>query len=472
MTGQLWTMKILSGVHVGAEVTLDAEEAVIGSGEDCDFVLEDRGLAGRHISLLPTGPGVRLTVLDAGNTVYVDGQRIDGSVLLDPFQVVSMGGLSLAVGPAGQPWPKVDLPSIQADAGDAPKPDAAAADADAPGEEAALEGEPTMARGEDADEAAARPHRRMPAAAAAAAAVLAIAGAAWLLTPDEPEPRHRDPAQAAREIREIAQRYGADIQVGFERDPDAPVTVTGSVVSDRDLRSLLDELAATGVRAAVHIVSSEQLSAYANAILEQALNRDGRNRVEALPVPHAPGELAIVGYVERESSLSAARALLAQDLKGANGLTYRIQTAADRLAVLRRRLDRLGLGDRLLIQRLDDGVGLFGPVRSGEELARIRGLVEDFNAEFDSRPLLRLDGTDSFLGVSTVDFDVRAVVLGERIHVIAQDGASYAEGSKIPGGYVVRTITERYMILEKPVEISQAEEAESPGLAYVIFDGA
>ncbi|MDE0064080.1 MAG: hypothetical protein OXU72_15005, partial [Gammaproteobacteria bacterium] len=262
-----------------------------------------------------------------------------------------------------------------------------------------------------------------------------------------------------------------DIQVSFERDPDAPVTVTGSVVSDRDLRSLLDELAATGVRAAVHIVSSEQLSAYANAILEQALNRDGRNRVEALPVPHAPGELAVVGYVERESSLSAARALLAQDLKGANGLTYRIQTAADRLAVLRRSLDRLGLGDRLLIQRLDDGVGLFGPVRSGEELGRIRGLVEDFNAEFDSRPLLRLDGTDSFLGVSTVDFDVRAVVLGERIHVIAQDGASYGEGSKISGGYVVRTITERYMILEKPVEIGQGEEDGEPALAYVIFDG-
>ena len=212
MTGQLWTMKILSGVHVGAEVTLDAEEAVIGSGEDCDFVLEDDGLAGRHVSLLPTDSGVRLTVLDSGDTVYVDGQRVDGSVLLDPFQVVSMGGLSLAVGPAGQPWPKIDLPSIQADGGDAPQPDAAAADADAPGEEAALEGEPTRAQEDDADEAAARPHRRMPVAAAAAAAVLAIAGAAWLLTPNEPEPRHRDPAQAAREIREIAARYGADIR--------------------------------------------------------------------------------------------------------------------------------------------------------------------------------------------------------------------------------------------------------------------
>ena len=124
------------------------------------------------------------------------------------------------------------------------------------------------------------------------------------------------------------------------------------------------------------------------------------------------------------------------------------------------------------IQQLDDGIGLFGPVGSDEELARIRALVGNFNAEFDSRPLLNLEGTDSFLGVSTIDFDARAVVLGKRIHVIAQDGSSYEEGSKLPGGYVVRTITERYMILEKPVAVGKAEESEDSGLAYVIFEGA
>ena len=124
------------------------------------------------------------------------------------------------------------------------------------------------------------------------------------------------------------------------------------------------------------------------------------------------------------------------------------------------------------IQQLDDGIGLFGPVGSHEELSRIRKLVGAFNAEFDSRPRLRLEGTDAFLGVSTLDFDARAVVLGKRIHVIAQDGTSYEKGSKLPGGYVVRTITEHYMILEKPVAVGQVEESEHSGLAYVIFDGS
>ena len=470
MTERLWTMKILSGVHAGAEVTLDEEEAVIGSGRDCDFVLEDDGLAGRQISLLPMDAGVRLTVLETGNTVHVGGQPLDGSALLDPFQVVTIGGLSLALGPAGQPWPPIDLPSIQVGASHAPKPDAAAADADSPGEEA-LERETTRAQEDGADEAAERPGRRMPVAAAATAAVLAIAGAVWLLTPKQPERKHDDPAGAAWTIREIAARHGAVVQVNAGENPDAPVAVTGNIVTEKDLRGFLDELAGSGVRAAVHVVSTEQLIEYVNAILEQSLNRDGRNRVEARPIAHAPGELVITGYVEREAGLSEAKALLARDLKASRGLTYRVETRADRLAELKRRLDGLQLGGRVRIQRLDDGVGLFGPVRSDGELARIRKLAEEFNAEFDSRPLLRLDGTDSFLGISTIDFDVRAVVLGERIHVIAQDGASYAEGSKVPGGYLVRTITERYMILEKPLEIGQAGEAGDPGLAYVIFDG-
>ena len=311
----------------------------------------------------------------------------------------------------------------------------------------------------------------MQAAAAAGAALLVVAGGSWLLAPKAPHREHADPAEAAREIEKIASRYGAVIQVNAGESPDAPVAVTGNVGTERDRRGFLEELAGTDVRAAVHLVSSEQLVNYVNAILEQSLNRDGRNKVEVLPVTGAPGELVISGYVERPASLAATRELLARDLSGSRGLTYRIETRADRLAVLQHRLEGLGLADRLRIQQLADSVGLFGPVRSAGELARIRKLAEEFNAEFDSRPPLRLDGTDSFLGISTIDFDVRAVVLGERIHIIAQDGASYGEGSKVPGGYLVTTITERYMILEKPLEIGQADEAESPGLAYVIFDG-
>ena len=123
------------------------------------------------------------------------------------------------------------------------------------------------------------------------------------------------------------------------------------------------------------------------------------------------------------------------------------------------------------IQELAEGVGLFGPVRTAEELIRIVELAEDFNEEFDSRPKLNLSGTDSFLGESTIDLDVRAVVLGESIHVILHDGESYREGSTLADHYVVKTITERYMILEKTTRLTDDGDTYRPDVAYFLFDG-
>ena len=133
MDERLWTMKILAGVHAGAEVTLVEEQAVLGSDDDCDFVLEDDGLAGRHLSLLAARSGVQVTVLDASHPVRIDGQTIEGNAVLEPFQVVAVRGLAFAVGPAGQAWPTIDLPPVRAES-DAPKPEAAATDLDSPEE--------------------------------------------------------------------------------------------------------------------------------------------------------------------------------------------------------------------------------------------------------------------------------------------------------------------------------------------------
>ena len=115
---------------------------------------------------------------------------------------------------------------------------------------------------------------------------------------------------------------------------------------------------------------------------------------------------------------------------------------------------------------------MFGPVRTAEDLNRIVKLAEDFNDEFDSRPLLRLSGTHSFLGQSTIDLDVRAVVLGENVHVILHDGGSYSAGSRVADHYVVKTITERYMILEKTTQLTDDSASGGPDVAYFIFDGA
>ena len=476
MAEQLWTMKILAGVHAGAEVTLSDEEATLGRDDACDFVLEDAGLAGRHIRL-HAGTGVRLTVLDGSGPVRVDGRPVEGSIELEPYQVVTVGGLALALGPSDRDWPSIDLPAPPSPESSPAQEDAAAGEepAEEPVEASpATEVPPATDTGESGwrpEDAGRSSLRHVRTAGIVAVALLAVAAAVWLLAPRQVQPEHDDPKETARAIQEIASRYGAVVRTETGTDPDAPITVTGNVDTSQNRLKLLDDLSKANVHATVHIVSTEEIAESVMTLLDRTLNADKRNLVAVRPVEGSPGELTVFGYVEQESSLSEIESIIERDVKGYTTLHYEVQTRAHRLSILRRRLDDLGFGTSLRIQELAEGVGLFGPVREASELDRISELAEDFNEEFDSRPMLKLSGTDSFLGESTIDLDVRAVVLGDGIHVILHDGESYRAGSRVSDRYVLKTITERYMILERTTQLTDDGTAGGPDVAYFIFAG-
>ena len=477
MAEPLWTMKILAGVHAGAEATLSDEEATLGHDDTCDFVLDDVGLAGRHIRLR-TGTDVRMTVLDASAPVCVDGRPVEGSIELRPYQVVSVGGLALAVGPADQDWPPIDLPVPPSLKSRPAHEDVAARvePAKGPREDPPASVEPpatdTGGADEVPEEVGRSTFRHARTAAVIVVALLAVAALAWLLAPRPVQTEHADPEETARKIEEIASRYGAVVRIEAGAGTDASITVTGNVDTSQNRLRLVDELAQAGIRATVHIVSTDEIAESVTTTLDRTLNADKRNLVTVRPVENSPGELTVVGYVDQESNLSAARSTIERDIKEFIALHYEVQTRADRLSILRRRLHDLDLGTSLRIQELPDGVGLFGPVHTAEDLNRIVKLAEDFNDEFDSRPLLTLSGTHSFLGESTIDLDVRAVVLGESVHVILHDGESYRAGSRVANHYVVKTITERYMILEKTTQLTDDSASAGPDVAYFIFDGA
>ena len=141
-----------------------------------------------------------------------------------------------------------------------------------------------------------------------------------------------------------------------------------------------------------------------------------------------------------------------------------------RLAVLRCRLDALGFGRRLRIQRFPERVGLFGDIGSAEELARVNALVASFNDEFGSRPRLEVTGTDTLLGESTIALEIRAVVGGDDVHVILHDGTRVSPGSEVDG-YEVDALTERYMILKRTPR-GPAAPARGEDVAYFVFADA
>ncbi|MXY55890.1 MAG: EscD/YscD/HrpQ family type III secretion system inner membrane ring protein [Gammaproteobacteria bacterium] len=460
MPGRLWTMKVLAGVHAGAEVTLPDEEVVVGRDDDCDFVFEDAGLAARQFALRAGDAGVTLTPLDTPSAILIDGRRVEARMEVPAYQAVTCGRLALAFGVAGEPWPEVDLAA------------AAPAEAEPDATEAPDEAEiPTETSGappnEDTSTPAPQWRSRVTLAVAATAAAAVIAAAAWLLIPRQVEPHHGSAADAAAAINEIATRHGAAVTA--DAADDGTITVSGHAPTNRARARLLSDLADAGHPAVVHIVSTEQLAAYARSVLEAALDPDADDAVDVSPVEGVPGKLKISGYVADEARLARAKRLLERDVNEATGFTYAVQTRAMRTAILRKRLDALAFGGGLHIQNFPDRTGLFGPIHSSAELSRIKALADAFNAEFDGRPRLELKGSDVLLGESTVSVAVRAVVLGDNAHVVLHDGTTAGMGDKVRSGHVIDEITPRYMIL-RPAETRLSDAGRAPDNDYFIFE--
>ena len=93
-------LRILSGLHGGASRLLAAQEMiVIGSGEDCDIVLADAGVARHHALVISLGGVFSLRALDA--PLRIDGRLLHPGdpVALAPFQRIELGEVGFAVGP-------------------------------------------------------------------------------------------------------------------------------------------------------------------------------------------------------------------------------------------------------------------------------------------------------------------------------------------------------------------------------------
>src|SRR5690554_658129 len=94
-------LRVVSGLHAGAERELAGGEMIlIGSGDDCDMVLADAGVAARHALLSFVNGRFSLRALDAPLHVATAMVHPGDPVELDRVQRVSIGEAAIAFGAA------------------------------------------------------------------------------------------------------------------------------------------------------------------------------------------------------------------------------------------------------------------------------------------------------------------------------------------------------------------------------------
>ncbi len=71
-----WLLDVVTGMHAGAQLVLDGEELlVLGSDDDCDIILRDEGVKGRHVAFMVRDGSLLVKLL--GGSIELNGQTVD-----------------------------------------------------------------------------------------------------------------------------------------------------------------------------------------------------------------------------------------------------------------------------------------------------------------------------------------------------------------------------------------------------------
>jgi pSer/pThr/pTyr-binding forkhead associated (FHA) protein len=73
----------LDGAQTGELFELRADRTVVGSSPDCDVMMVDPSISGRHAEFTATAHGFRVSDLGSTDGTYVNGKRVSSEDLAD-----------------------------------------------------------------------------------------------------------------------------------------------------------------------------------------------------------------------------------------------------------------------------------------------------------------------------------------------------------------------------------------------------
>jgi len=97
---ETWALRVLSGMHAGAERRLDTYGMLlVGSSDDCDIILADAGVLAHHCILTFAEGALSVRAIDADVRVDDRPQHPGDAQPLAPFSTIQIGSASFAIGP-------------------------------------------------------------------------------------------------------------------------------------------------------------------------------------------------------------------------------------------------------------------------------------------------------------------------------------------------------------------------------------
>ena len=475
MESQGWLLKILSGMHQGAEIALDFGSYTLGQSEECDLVLSDSSLADQQLTLTISEEG--LIIQPSNNdTIFCEGAPHNDTFTPDSFNIINVANINFVIGPEDASWPALKIPDNQPAQTNQQKientdttnnqqfnlDDVASTESKTQENNIVNEAEiPTLTNVATSTkkgitflqeiEQWINHHfitNRNPVLFSAATIslffILFLITFSWLW-------KTSNPAQSNYEITKALLSDAQAVVDTFSIEnmklkvlPNHVVLITGYLDTAETKNKLKKELELDEIPYQFGMFTISAIEKQANELLKSL----GYKNLTASRDHKTTGSFILKGYLPKDHDLPQIKHMLRQEIPGLLTIEDQLEYQNTRIKALRTILKNKGLIDRITLLDQHNKVVMKGKLQNISEGYHFKEAVKEFKRLYDEPKL------DFAVTLPSADFatlqpslDVKSISIGKIPFVILQNGEKYLEGARLQNGYILDNINIEYLTL-------------------------
>ncbi|WP_330925743.1 type III secretion system inner membrane ring subunit SctD [Candidatus Sororendozoicomonas aggregata] len=464
-------LKILSGNHLGAEIPLEPGQYSLGSAENCDLILSDASVIDLEIILSISDDGQFSISTDSPHPLYLNGEPGNQALTPSAFDVITFGGIHIALGSADEKWPDITVPEIKkADEQTADNPDENNDFPDPDVDEPAAvdtDTDETERLSASEDEEGLNVDPRLFIALPALFLVLMTAFGVYLFSETE-EVR---PVATISPV-DQANRLKSRLQlkdIKFRSLPDGTLLMTGYTQSREQKDAMIKALKDNRLSYRSQVIAMTEMQANAEALLKSR----GYQHL-GIEIDNTPGSLILTGYLVSADQLDKVSALLIEEVYGLQSIVDQVENQAGRLNILKAMIRDKALASRVHIIERPGKLLIQGLLMDEGQEYKLREVATRFKARYNNQPAViiatsqarvsQFNGQSGIVNGSTdntftalssgaqkrngmAQIVVRGVSMGTIPYVIMDDGGKYLIGARLDNGYIIEDINLDYLLL-------------------------
>ena len=409
MKSPIWVLKVLSGVHSGAEIPLTEGEFTIGRHDDCDLIFHDSFMAEQAGKLQVTADGI--SVIN-----HEDGDGSGNGEAIEENQIVWVGKLKVGIFRPGQDW--AERSAVKTDEATEIEDVIAIQPPEDGGEAPSQQDDKTVASG------IGKPVRRI----FGVVTILAIGFGLYHMNETEEE--------KAKMVGLMKKELPPTLKIVEETED--RVTIEGYLRNPKEKRKLAKTLEIYDKEVLLNVkLQSKLVEATRISLSLQKVNQ----------VVVAPGEkpstIVLSGYVSSKGRWERAKNNLAKDVKGVKEWVDKVETKSHIVASLKKMIKDKNLDKEIKLKERPGNIQVLGAVPA-HKMKDWKEVESKYNKVFTKKP--PLNGAEK---QQLQDLEIRAISIGAVPHIITKDGHKLIAGARIKDGITLHQVLEDKIIVKQ-----------------------